>query len=103
MGTMILFIPQLKGAKNMVPETDYPFVFSAEELKLLRAIATDASAFPTVFVNRDSGEIFLTRPQTLVLGDRLTLRLAEVGFDEKYELTEEGKLIESLIDKLWLP
>lgn len=33
--------------------------------------------------------------------DKFTLRLAEVGFDESYELTDEGKILENLIDKFF--
>lgn len=34
------------------------------------------------------------------LRDRFTEQLAKVGFDESYELTEEGALLEELIDLL---
>lgn len=86
----------------MDTEADYPFEFSAQELDILRTIAKEDPTISIPLVNENSGKIYLTRPQTLILGDRLTCQLAQVGFDEKYDLTEEGKLIESLIDKLFI-
>lgn len=35
--------------------------------------------------------------------DALTEELATVGFDLDYELTSEGRLIESMIDALFIP
>ena len=35
------------------------------------------------------------------LRDRLTLRLAQTGFDARYELNHEGKMAEDLIDRFW--
>jgi hypothetical protein len=37
------------------------------------------------------------------LRDVLTQRLAVVGFDENYALTEEGRQLEELIDPFYLP
>ena len=86
----------------MDTEADYPFEFSAQELDILRTIAKEDPAISIPLINENSGKIHLTRPQTRILGDRLTCQLAKAGFDEKYDLTEEGKLIESLIDKLFI-
>jgi len=36
------------------------------------------------------------------LRDKLTYMLAQVGFDENYEPTIEGKLIEELLAKLFI-
>lgn len=36
------------------------------------------------------------------LRDRLTLCLAQIGFDSEYKPTETGRAIENLIDKLFL-
>ncbi|WP_428149841.1 hypothetical protein [Brevundimonas sp.] len=38
-----------------------------------------------------------------VVRDALTTELATVGFDPEYELTAEGRLIEDLIDALFIP
>jgi hypothetical protein len=86
----------------MDTEADYPFEFSAHELDILRTIAKEYPAISIPLINEDFGKIHLTRPLARILGDRLTFQLAKVGFDEKYDLTEEGKLIESLIDKLFI-
>lgn len=37
------------------------------------------------------------------LRERLTERLARVGFDEDYSPTQEGELIEKLIDLFYVP
>ncbi len=36
------------------------------------------------------------------LRDYCTHRLDEIGFDENYELTEEGAKLETLVDKLFI-
>jgi hypothetical protein len=90
----------VKVVEKMVTEAYYSFALSAEELDLLKAIANEDPVISLPFFAGNSGQIHLTRPETRLLGDRLTNRLAQVGFDGKYELTEEGKQIENLIDKL---
>lgn len=38
-----------------------------------------------------------------IIRSYLTERLAKVGFDEDYELTLEGRILEDLIDHLYMP
>ena len=48
----------------------------------------------------EGGEI--TEDQADELRDCCTDKLDEVGFDEKYEPTEDGKKLEALVDKLYI-
>ncbi len=48
----------------------------------------------------EGGEI--SDDQADELRDCCTNRLDEIGFDENYELTTEGKKLEQLIDKLFI-
>jgi hypothetical protein len=43
-----------------------------------------------------------TREAALEFSDVLTVRLAAVGFDENYEPTPEGHLLEDLIDRFFV-
>lgn len=45
----------------------------------------------------------LTLAEARVVGDAATLRLAQIGFDEDYELTAEGRELETLISALVVP
>ena len=47
--------------------------------------------------------ISLTRNELELLRSHLTTMLAQIGFDENYELTDKGKRIERLIDLLFIP
>jgi hypothetical protein len=42
----------------------------------------------------------LSAVEAKLIGDAATLRLAEAGFDEAYEVTPEGRELERLIDRL---
>ena len=35
--------------------------------------------------------------------DAFTVQLAQVGFDEKYDTTSEGQILENLIDRFYVP
>ena len=47
---------------------------------------------------QDSGRIEVDREVADMLQPVFTDRLAEVGFDAAYELTEEGRILEHMID-----
>ncbi len=59
-----------------------------------------------LFLNIEKQEVIyilkLLQTQADEIRDLCGERLQFVGFDEKYELTKEGKILESLIDKLFL-
>lgn len=49
------------------------------------------------------GEIYMIRISAASaeeFRDKLTRRLAEIGFDQDYEITAEGRMLEELIDRL---
>ena len=45
----------------------------------------------------------LSRASANELGDWLTLRLAQVGFDQNYSANTEAQLLETLIDRFFVP
>jgi hypothetical protein len=54
-------------------------------------------------VNAEMGWLHLRRAMTEPIRDALTVQLAERGLDEAYEPNAEGRLIEDLIDRLFVP
>ena len=62
----------------------------ASLLALLRRVESNADTTASLQVPRTASEEFRAV---------FTERLAKVGFDEAYELTAEGKLLEELIDR----
>jgi hypothetical protein len=69
-------------------------------------IATDSSfaelvrSNPNIRLGQDG--IALDRSDAAMLSDYFTDRLAQVGFDASYEPNDEGAMLESLIDALFL-
>lgn len=69
-------------------------------------LATDTS-FATLFrasgsIRFERDAIVLDRTGARKLADSLTERLAERGFDARYEPNEEGTVLESLIDAIFV-
>ena len=84
-------------------ETLFKFEFTPEDMAYLRRVcAGDPTVFGLLATCGVEG-VCLTRNQAALLGDHLTTILAQAGFDEDYGLTDEGKLIERLIDTLFVP
>jgi len=54
-------------------------------------------------INAEMGWLRLRRAMTEPIRDALTVQLAEIGFDEAYEPNADGRLIEDLIDRLFMP
>lgn len=54
-------------------------------------------------INAEVGWLHLRRAMTEPIRDALTVQLAESGFDDAYEPNAEGRLIEDLIDLLFVP
>jgi hypothetical protein len=50
-----------------------------------------------------SGPLSLSRQHAEEFRDAFTVRLATVGFDQNYEPTEEGRMLEQLIDSFFVP
>ena len=80
----------------------FRFDLAADDLAYLReALAFDLIASNSLATCGVDG-VTLTRNQAELLRSHLTTTLAQIGFDENYELTEEGKRIERLIDTLYV-
>ena len=53
--------------------------------------------------NGESGVISVDRNSAEKLRDAFTDRLAKVGFDKDYDPTAEGRMLEDLIDRFFMP
>ena len=53
----------------------------------------------------DISSVILMIPYSLAeeFRDAFTEQLAKIGFDEKYNVTPEGKMLEDLIDRFFVP
>ena len=93
-------------AKKMAEHFD--FAVSREELECVRRVVVgDASLSSLLSITYPSAGAIVTvrlrRGDAERLRDRLTMVLAEVGFDENYSLNQRGQLLETLIDKFYIP
>ena len=86
----------------MMDEIQFEFEILPEELALLRQVSSENLVISNKAVGSICTKIQLTRSEAEILRDKLTYMLAQVGFDENYEPTIEGKLIEELIAKLFI-
>ena len=62
-------------------------------VEILRTAAPVSDARIAIELSGDAAESF---------GEALTLRLAQVGFDADYALTDEGRMLEELIDRFFV-
>lgn len=53
-------------------------------------------------INDVFSEILISRELSEEFRDIFTNQLAKVGFDENYEVTTEGQMLETLIDKFFI-
>lgn len=58
--------------------------------------------FDSKKIEKDMVIIELSENQADEIRDKCGEKLQIVGFDEKYDLTQEGKILESLIDKFYI-
>ncbi len=87
--------------------TEHEIRLSDEEAKLLRAtIPEDNKHWSRVIASQvkwgDGVRMQLSREVAEAVRECLTMELAKVGFEEDYSLTREGRLLESMIDKLFV-
>jgi hypothetical protein len=84
------------------------FRVSAQELGLLRKVLSrdpelisrlSVTAEPTV----RGATIRLSRAEAEQVRDHLTTELAASGFDQHYSPNEEGRMLEELIDRFYIP
>ncbi len=84
------------------------FRFSADEWDYLRRLSSEE---PRIARLAGGSEPITPNPRTINLEPAdiqelrgyLTERLARLGFDGKYDVNEEGRLLEQLIDRLFVP
>jgi hypothetical protein len=84
-------------------ETAKNIQLSTEEVRyLVRAMFLPTSVAQSINAALDlSSKVLSISPEMAKeLGDALTVRLAQVGFADSYDLTSEGQLLEDLIARL---
>lgn len=84
-------------------EASHEFKVSAEELGFLRAIVADYPDTPGLLEALRGLRLRLTISQSEELRDCLTDRLARIGFDENHAPNADGRLLEDLIDRFFVP
>ncbi len=81
------------------------YVLSVEEIKYLDCLILDDLPFARLIreTQRRAGSrsLSLLPDEAEQLRGYFTLRLARVGFDADYRVTEEGRILEGLIDRLF--
>ena len=99
---------QLRGNTWPMNDDDVSIKVSAKSAELLAKtgllLPSDSPAL-WEFEPLTNGMVLLRlrRAMTEPIREALTVQLAEIGFDENYNLTAEGALIEDLIDGLFVP
>lgn len=84
------------------------FQVSAEELEYLKQLASLDESLAGLLRSKEGAPgrrmtIRLSRAEAERLSNCLTEQLAMVGFDENYSLNEQGRILEDLIDRFYLP
>lgn len=84
------------------------FHLSAKEAEYLSKLMSEDSSFRKLLPGHsdfpiDRKTLAVNHDEAQLLRDYFTDRLARVGFDENYEPTEEGAMLERLTDMLFLP
>jgi hypothetical protein len=88
-------------------ERNYVFQLSAEEADYLDRLAKDDESLSRHLMSQEElhshpPRIHLSGAEAEDLRDLLTLKLAILGFDEKYLPNKQGRMLENLIDKFYL-
>lgn len=89
-------------------ERPHEFQISANELDYLKQIVSDDESLTRLLTNRGATRgnkvsIPLECADAERLRAYLTERLATFGFQKDYSLTEQGQMLEELIDRFYLP
>ena len=89
-------------------EQTHEFHLSAEELAFLKDVVPDNQSLADLFthqgsLDRNKFSIRLDRARAEQLRAFLTERLATLGFEKDYSLTNQGQMLEELIDRFYLP
>jgi hypothetical protein len=78
----------------------FPYSFSLDEIQYLNALIENEKIKILPLIDKNRKSYFLSKNESELLRDTLTLQLAEFGFNEDYSLNKTGVIIEELIDKL---
>lgn len=84
----------------------HDFRLSPQELTyLMQLVSHDESLMHLLRrdISPDRTSISLGRPQAEILRDFLTEQLAALGFDKDYTPTKNGRILEALIDRFYIP
>lgn len=84
----------------------HEFQISGAELAYLSELASERQWVSELFKKCDSANgnkfiVWADRVEAERLRDYLTEQLAVVGFDENYSLTQQGQMLEDLIDRFY--
>jgi len=84
------------------------FELSAKESELLKQLALEDESFASFIESHTTIDerrmaIGLSRAEAEEFRGVLTVKLAEIGFDEQYSPNAEGDMLECLIDKFYIP
>lgn len=83
------------------------FELSAAEFNYLKQSLSNEESLASLLVPEEARhgtkvKIRLNEAASRKIRDRLTTRLAEVGFDENYAPNAQGRMLEELIDRLFV-
>jgi hypothetical protein len=86
-------------------EENHEFNVPVQELGCLLALGDESLACllrSRISLNGHGAIIKMTHAEAEMIRDRLTRRLAEIGFDENYSPNEQGQMLEALIDRFFV-
>lgn len=91
----------------MLMEDSFEFQISVDEMEYLKQLASRDDSVAGLLRPQEgtaSGRVALrlTRSDAERVRDRLTTDLATSGFDENYSPNNLGRMVESLIDRLYI-
>ena len=89
--------PEKHRFRFSADEWDYLRVLSSEEPKIARLTGAQKP------IDSNLHAIDLKPVDAQELRGCLTERMARLGFDGKYDVSKEGRLLEQLIDRLFVP
>jgi hypothetical protein len=94
--------------QDKIEPEQHRFGFSDEEWACLQYLASKDPriarlAHEQVPINSNLHAIDIRSADAQELRGYLTEHLAQLGFDKEYELNEQGRLLEELIDRLFVP
>jgi hypothetical protein len=93
------------GGSTMIER--HHFKLTADEWQYLQRLAENDETLAKLLQSHEQAHslviVSLSIAEAEEVRDRLVIQLALVGFDENYNPTEEGQMLEDLIDKFYVP